>query len=377
MGFHYIENINKQSDILKHLLSEIRVQPRLSIDTETTGLDPYFSKILLIQIKTDSETFVLNRHKLGDEFTHRLISLIENSRVMCIGHNIKFDMKMIAVDTGIMLTNVYDTMIVEAIITAGLGGKFISLKELVQKYCGVVLEKEVQKEFIGLTVDTVFTEQQILYSATDVLYLDDIYKKQMEIASRDNLLKIVELESRVEPVVALMELEGIKLDIPHWNALTESAKKEASALGIKLKDVLFNAIPTDKYENAFQFATAVSIPVKTKRLTAELEKIVDPEQAKEWIKNEFNLNSPKQLTTALNLAGIKVISTDEKVLNKLDKDEIIDTLLEYRGYEKMISTYGDNFVAAINPVTGKIHPDFNQLGTASGRFSSGGGDRTI
>ena len=373
MAIHYIDDMVAQYNILKFMIQEISENKYIGIDTETTGLDPFTCQVLLIQLKVGNNVYVLNRGKLGLPLVTKLIKHIEDSGVICIGHNIKFDMKMIMVDTGIMLTHVYDTMVIEAVLTAGLGGKFCSLKELVEKYTGVILDKDTRLDFVGLTRESIFTEQQITYSAVDVLYLDDIYNKQIEESNKVGLTKIVNLECSVEPTVAQMEISGIELDVPYWNKLTDLARKEAVTLKAKLIDVLFEAIPTKKYGNAFEFSQAVSIPVKTKRLTAELEGIINPISAIGWIKENFNINSPKQLTSCLNLAGIKTTSTDEKILNKLPKNLIIDTLLEYRGYEKMISTYGDNFVASVNPVTKRIHADFNQVGTASGRFSSSGG----
>jgi len=376
MAIHYIDSIAENSVILKSMIVEIPSCKYIGIDTETTGLDPFVDRILLVQLKVGEDVYVLNRGKLGEVFTKELIKLIVGSGVLCIGHNIKFDMKMLYQDTGIMLQTVHDTMVIESVITAGLAGRFVSLKDLVLKYCNVALDKDTRLDFIGQTWESQFTEQQITYSAYDVLYLDVIYAEQVRAIEESYMTKTMRLECEVEPEVALMEIEGITLDIPYWNELTELAKKEALILKDKLKNVLFEAIPTEEYENAFQFAKAVSIPITTKRLTKVLEGIIDPQSAVSWVKENFNINSPKQLQTALYLAGIKVISTDEKVLNKLPKNEIIDTLLEYRGYEKMISTYGDNVVAAVNTVTGRIHADFNQVGTASGRFSSGSGGRS-
>jgi len=263
----------------------------------------------------------------------------------------------------------------ESVITSGLGSKFVSLKELVLKYCNVTLDKDTRLDFIGMTRESEFTEQQIMYSAYDVLYLFDIYNQQMKLAEEAHMGKIVGIECQVEPVVAKMEMAGILLDIPMWNKLTEAAKKEAVILKGKLKDILFEALPIERYDNAYKFAIAIAIPINTKRLKNALEKIIDPLTVLAWAKDNFNIDSHKQLLTALNLAGIDTPSTNEKVLNKLPKNKIIDTIIEYRGFEKQISTYGDNVVAAVCPVTGRIHADFNQVGTASGRFSSGSGDR--
>ena len=373
MTLYYIDNLTDKMDAAKLLISRIPTVKLLGLDTETTGLDPFTSKVLLLQLKVGDDIFILDRGKLGVEVISRILNLINENNVLCVGQNIKFDMKQLRQDTGIWLRNVYDTMVIEAVLTSGLGGKYVSLLELVKKYCGVDLDKESRLEFVELDYTSIFTERQLTYAATDVLYLEDIYNKQMEAAHAARLIDIVDLECKVEPVVARMEREGITLDIPYWNDLTELAKREAVELKSKLKNILFEALPSDSFANALQFAKAIAIPTPTKKLKAALESLTDPLAVMTWAMDTFNIGSHKQLLTALNLAGIETPSTDEKVLNKLPKNEIIDTILEYRGYEKMITTYGDNVVRAVNPVTGKIHADFNQVGTSTGRFSSSGG----
>ena len=369
----YLDNFTDKLEDAKLLISLIPTVDMIGLDTETTGLDPFTSQVLLIQLKVGDEIFILNRGKLGVKFITNLINLINQNSVLCIGHNIKFDMKMLRQDTGVWLKSVYDTMVIESVITSGLGGKYPSLLELVNKYCGVTLEKESRIEFIELNHDSLFTEQQLTYSATDVLYLFDIFSKQIQLATEAGLNKIVALECKVEPVVARMEREGITLDVPYWIELTEKAKTQAIELKSKMKSILFSSLPASSYKNALEFAKAIAIPVKTKKLEKILESLIDPLAVMTWAKEQFNIGSHKQLLTALNLCGIDTPSTDEKVLNKLPKNEVIDTILDYRGYEKMISTYGYNVIEAVNPATGRIHADFNQVGTASGRFSSSGG----
>ncbi|MCL2854135.1 MAG: DNA polymerase I [Defluviitaleaceae bacterium] len=94
---------------------------------------------------------------------------------------------------------------------------------------------------------------------------------------------------------------------------------------------------------------------------------------------EFNINSPKQLAKVLfedmGLKGGKKtktgFSTNVDVLQKLAKTEpIADKILEYRSFSKLRSTYVDGLLAAINPKSGKIHTNFNQALTATGRLSS-------
>jgi len=94
---------------------------------------------------------------------------------------------------------------------------------------------------------------------------------------------------------------------------------------------------------------------------------------------EFNINSPRQLGVILfEKLGLKAVkktktgySTDAEVLESLaDKHEIIPCILEYRQLTKLKSTYAEGLIKVIHPVTGRIHSNFNQTVTATGRISS-------
>lgn len=98
---------------------------------------------------------------------------------------------------------------------------------------------------------------------------------------------------------------------------------------------------------------------------------------------EFNLNSSQQLskilfeTLNLSVKGLRktpkgaIISTNAKELLKLQSlHPIIGLVLQYRELSKLKSTYTDSLIKVINPVTGRIHTQFNPLGTVTGRISS-------
>ena len=96
---------------------------------------------------------------------------------------------------------------------------------------------------------------------------------------------------------------------------------------------------------------------------------------------KFNVSSPKQVGELI-FEHLKIVdkgrktktgqySTSEEVLESLrGKHEIIDKILEYRGFKKLLTTYIDALPALINPRTGKIHTSYNQTVTATGRLSS-------
>jgi DNA polymerase-1 len=116
-------------------------------------------------------------------------------------------------------------------------------------------------------------------------------------------------------------------------------------------------------------------------LSSEMEKKLDKLTKKiyELAGEEFNINSPKQLSIILfEKLKLPVIrrtktgmSTDEDVLRKLaPSHKLPHSLIEYREFSKLKSTYVDSLPNLVNPKTGKIHTSFNQTVTATGRLSS-------
>src|SRR5262249_14119048 len=85
---------------------------------------------------------------------------------------------------------------------------------------------------------------------------------------------------------------------------------------------------------------------------------------------EINLDSPAQVLEALHRMGIPVEGTRSAQLHQFaEKYPVIDLLLEYRSLQKALSSYGEGIIKFIHPVTGRIHADFRQIGTPTGRLS--------
>jgi DNA polymerase-1 len=145
-----------------------------------------------------------------------------------------------------------------------------------------------------------------------------------------------EVELPVEPVLANMEATGIRIDKDYLNKF--SKQLESDLVGIEKA----------AYDAAGE---------------------------------EFNLGSPKQLSELFfeklgldkrksrkNKTGY---STDAATLEKLQGDHpVVDSVVEYRTLSKLKSTYVDALPALIRPNTGRVHTDFNQAVTTTGRLSS-------
>lgn len=367
--FNYINDYH-QLGTFQQALKESQT---VSLDTETTGLNPFSDDLLLIQIKLNGETFIFDCTLLENKYVTYVVQLIKDSNVKVIGHNIKFDMKFLAQKTGEMLINVFDTFTAEIIITNGISvgkDRFPTLKDLVKKYCDVELSKDMQKEFIN---SHEITNEKLIYASLDVEYLEDIYKIQKEEIEKSRQTKVFDLEMRVLPAVISMELNGITLDLKRWQELSEIAEANAKRLSKEIVEEIFSRIDLSRFKNMQEAYKALSIPLpNTKQEREKMLGIAYPTFYKDRIMNDFNVGSTYQMQSALRLLGYtQVTSTNADYLVGLNlNDSIIDKIIEFREENKKATASGEKFAKNIEPTTGKIHSEFNAMGARSGRFSS-------
>lgn len=365
MSYKYIESLSQVNEFIDDLLAS----EELGLDLETSGLDPITSIIYLLQLNVNGNTYIFDWRKISN--INYIIGLIHLKNKKVVGHNLKFDLSFIYEKTGYLLTNVYDTMLVEILLNRGVGELFYSLASLVQQYCNITLEKDTREEFYNSEKELeTFTEQQLIYSALDVMYLLDIKKKQEKKVIETKQAYVVELESELLPVVTSMERTGISLDEESWRYLMKVAQEKLPVIENRIKTILFERFDLNKYNNLLELSDALSIPQKTKRDRAALELISDKDFYRAYVDANLNLSSHKQLLTALNLVGIETESVGEKVLKELPtKDEVISEILNYKEYDKKASSFGESFLTRIDSKTKRIHFNLNQLGAVTGRFS--------
>lgn len=367
MTLTVVEDITK----LKNFQIDLGMTLNIALDTESTGLDYRLDDWLLLQVKLNGNIYVIDVRKLGKKYTEYIVDLIKSSNKLVIMHNAKYDLKVLYRNTGILLTNVYDLRIGEVLMSAGITkDMYPSLQILVKQYFDVYLDKTVREQFIG---NHVITEQQILYAADDVEYLEGIYHQQREVLLGQKQGSVMELEMRLVPVITMMEYDGVKIDTEHWKSLVAKAEANSKAAKEKLLDMIIQKIPFSKFQNALELADFLLIKesAKTKRDRAILYEL-NAEDAKSWVRDNINLDSPNQLkNTLVSLFELNVENTAEKTLEPyIHQSELVKTLMEYRGYRKQVTTYGVGFLSNINLVTGRVHSEFDQVGAATGRFSS-------
>lgn len=368
--------INSNDDVkIKNLFDLIKDDSTklISLDTEDSGLDFLNDTTILLQLKMHDEIYLINCINVSKKLIEKILERIITSNKKVILHNAKFDIKFLYTLTGLLITNVHDTLTTETLLNSGIGKTLYSLKELIYKYCNVVIEKEIRNEFIGNT-SGILTDEQLEYSAKDVEYLEYIYNRQMSRIEETNEGKVYDLEMNDISVVAMMEYKGIILSVERWTELYKEAEKLKEQFRNEItSEILDKVIKKTKPDTALTFADLLGIRegVKSKRARNALSLITDSSLVLDWAKKNFNMSSSQQLVKTLNLIGVNILSTNEKVMNKVEsKYPIISTILKFREYEKQVSTYGENVIKLINPTTGRIHTDYFNIGTKTGRVSS-------
>ncbi|HEX7456067.1 MAG TPA: DNA polymerase [Candidatus Nanoarchaeia archaeon] len=325
------------NEALLETLPELERAPIVSIDTEGSRFDPFSAKLLLLQVATKENAFVFDCTKVD---ISPLRHILEAERPLKIVQNAKFDYSLLKVQTGVKLGNLFDTMLAERILTCGVSRE-ISLETLAEKYLNLRIDKKIRESFSDLRNPALqgrFTREQLDYSARDALVLREIFEKQYKQLIEDDLVETAKLEFAVVPVVAEMELRGSLIDKERWRDHIRQLEKK--------RDLINKEIQTDIRH-------------------------LSPYSQVDLFGNEsdtVNLDSPMQLLQVFRKLGEDIANTSEAILQR-SRHPLAKKLLEYRAYEKMITAFGETILEKINPVTGRLHPDFLQLGADTGRFA--------
>ena len=309
----------------------------VQLDTETTGLSPITDNLMCIQIGTRENQFVL---EANPENIAAVKPMLEDSTILKILHNAKFDSKFLT-EVGIRLDNVYDTMLVECLLTAGLPNRRVSLKYLASKYLRIDVDKSIRDSIMTAGL----TDNVIIYSGGDVQPLEDIRDAQLKLVEKYTLQNVVELENKAVLALADIELNGMLLDVSKWTEIASKAISSRNAQEKKLNEL------------------AMSNPKLKGSISAQYNAF------DEEFDYSINWSSPSQVLSTLNKIGVKVESTDERHLTKFKgTNTLVKELLEHRKQDKLTTSFGMAFLDFVNKKTKRIHPDYWQI-VSTGRVS--------
>ncbi len=371
MDYKIVTNISELGDFQ----NDLSATELISLDTETTGLDTVADEMVLLQIRVNGNNYAFNCRTLGEKYTKYIIDLVKSSEKEVIIQNAKYDVQIIKSNTGILLEKIYDTFVTEVLITNGLDTRFPSLAKLLLKYEGIKVDKGIRLEFTD--PDLVIEKKHYDYAIGDIHYLESIREKQLKEVKNSKQEKVHDLEMRFLPVLAQMELNGVRLNKDKWNIIESGYKEKARKEEKKVKDFFMKEIDFSQFENLLEAVQAIGISkdiegkiLKAKFRQKELAAVLDVDLSKEYLNTNINIDSNLQIKNLLRLVGIQVSDTLADTLKKLyKKHPITKNIVMYREFNKRVTTYGEEFTSKVHPQTGRIHAKYQQMGTASGRLA--------
>lgn len=334
----------------------------VGLDTETTGLDPYTKQLKLLQLGCYDFQIVIDCTTV-DILKYK--NYLESDRLF-IGWNLKFDLKWLF-KYRIVPRRVYDGFLAEKLMWLGypIGIHSMSLKSAGIEYLDVELDKSVR----GKIIYSDLSDDIILYSANDVKYLEKIMEAQKVELQKKGLLTAIDYENRFVLPLSYCEYCGIKLDIKRWKIKMKNDQKLFNEALSELNNWVVSNYPHNKNYTKINLQGSLFDGFDTAPKC-----IINWNSAKQVIPlfEELGFN----LTTRDKKTGETTKSIEAKVIKpQKSVSPIAEVYLKYKAAQKVVSTYGENFIKQINPISGRIHTNYQQLGADTTRITSGGRDR--
>ncbi len=320
----------------------------IAFDTETTSTDPLRADLVgvSVAIKEGTGYYIpvghtgLTQQLPISEVIEALIPAFTNPKIMKAGHNIKYDALVLG-NYGLQVTPLsFDTMIAEWLIDPS--SHSLGLKDMAGDYLNISMthiEELIGKGKNQITMDQVSVEAAAPYAAADAevtLRLVPLLQKKMDQRQCTRIFN--EIEMPLVPVLMQMEREGIKLDAAFFKKFSGEMETRLRAI----EDQVYNAVGYPFNLNSTQ---------QLSKVLFETLRLEPPDRNKKTASGHF--------------------STSAAVLDELSgKHPVVDLLLEYRELAKLKSTYLDALPLQINPRTGRVHTNFNQTGSVTGRLAS-------
>lgn len=385
-------------------------------DVETNVVDSFVDrKIRTIQIGNRDEQYIIDLLALAGSTAHlaegqggyqpgdwarplveALKPFFENEKITKVGTYLQFDYETLKWAFGIRSKGFYDCHLAEKVINAGRAAFWQdSLEEMVERYCGLKIDKTLQT---GFDLESPLDQERLDYAALDVRLPFSIRAGQKSKIEKNGLTAVIyEVENPAIPAFGDMHLNGMRLEPSKWMTLIDAVKLKHHD-NVKELDTYFIPVVGDSakpsevcalpgFEDKYHFDSLEQLEAawrdeKDKPTRALLRqqfyevrrKIADWDKARaKWEGDAaINYGSTKQVRDGLLAMGIeekKLPDTNDRTLEKL-KDPVIKALQRFRETEKLLDTYGESFLDNIDCYTKRIHSRVNQIGAETGRTSS-------
>ena len=384
-------------------------------DTETTAIEPRDAELVGIGccwgIGEEDLAYIPTGHKTGtnlDKATvlNALRPILESENYPKALQNAKFDRSILRCQ-GIKLAGVvFDTMLASYVLNPE---KSHSLSELSREYLGIVAKTYNELVPKNKTIADISIVKVADYCGMDVYTTFRLVNKlraELDKADEANFPDkslhrlLLEVEQPLEPVLAEMEYQGVRIDLGHLKELSNKLEPELAAI----EQEIYNAIPLEDFkaylaekierieptlgtvpQKVYEAVPSAILKPYLKKILpknnlnlaeikqkvdntvpSELLKLNSPSQLSELLFDILKLNTKKSRKTATGF-----YSTDASFLENLQGDHlVVDAILKYRTQQKLYSTYVDAIPKRVRPDTQRLHTDFNQTVTDTGRLSS-------
>ena len=329
-------------EAVAQLVTTLMASDRICFDTETTSTEPMMAELVGMSFAVkEGEAYyvpVPADKAAAQQIVGQLKPVLENPSTLKVGQNMKYDIIVLA-NYGVRVQGpMFDTMIAHYILKPEMHHNMDLMAEVYLNYQTIHIDALIgPKGKSQLSMRDVAPERVCDYAAEDADVTLKLKSKLEAELKAEGLYQLFEtVEMPLVPVLAQMELNGVSIDV---NSLAETSKE-------------FSAKMNDIEREVYELAGV-----------------------------QFNISSPKQVGEVL-FERLKIVEkakktktgqyvTSEEVLQGLKgKHVIVEKILDYRGYKKLLSTYVDTLPQLINPQTGHIHTSYNQAVTATGRLSS-------
>lgn len=312
----------------KKALDVISGQPLYGLDIETTSLSPHDGKIRTIQIYDGKNTCLILDHLVPEDFL---------SQHTFVAHNALFESQWM-LEYGIRDFDCHCSMLMYLVMlhamTATPGEK--QYWPNLANACTHVLKCRPSKEM--QTSDwsaPELTDEQLEYAALDAVLPYKLFEKLAPKLQKTGLNKIYKINKEAQPALAQMMLNGIHIDK-------------------KLHQNYMKSWESEKLESEKQV-----------QKTMKGVNLKSPKQLSDWLK--ANLNGEVEDWPINEKTGH--LKTNADTLNMHQDVAVLQPLLKYKKYQKLLSTYGNPIEDAINPNTDRIHASFTLCQTQTGRLS--------
>lgn len=334
--YYLIENETE----LQNLLNDINAKKLVCIDFETTGLDTLTDEIIGISFAIKSkEAFYLDlsgRTNIDKEACKKLVfDTLAKEDIKIIGHNLKYEYKMMRAIDKKMGNMYFDTMVAAYLINPSRGR--YNMDDLALSYLSYnTIKYSDITDNAKKTLLDVELKDVVEYACEDADIAFRFYEYFTPLLNTYNLEDLFfNVEMPLISVLADMEFDGVYISTEKMKSLSE----EYASLLEKTKEKI--------YEKA-----------------GEEFNLQSPKQLEYILFEKLKINSTKKTKTG-------AYSTDEEVLRELaQREKIAEYMLTYRKYSKLKNTYLDVFPTLVHKKTNRIHASFNQTVTATGRLSS-------